>query len=554
VKKTVVAAVVMALVASAFASAAAGTQWRTFRSAPGRTAKSLPQLAHPSHDDLYRALRRGKLSEAQYALQRAVSLYRYGRVDARFGHVARPGGRDATMILRDLVVRLDDLSGADKALAERVLARPTNPRALAGYRPGAADVSPLCSINVCVHYVSAGADAPDLTDANGNGEPDYIDAVSATFEAVWTKEVTQMGYRAPLPDAAGGGRPNPDPRLDVYVEDLGASGLYGYCQPEPPPGSTFFDAPGFCGVDNDFSPSQFPSGANGIAALQVTAAHEFFHAVQFAYDFFEDRWFMEGTAAWMEDEVYDDINDNYQYLGTSAITYPEVPVDYGDEGFQYGAFLYYRYLSETFGQNIIHAIWTRADGSAAGPDDYSTLAIENVLASLGTNFGPVFADFSGYNYIANEYYEEGEAYVQAVGFPPEARAKLTRRRPVAVGDFAIDHLSTVYAALKPGKGISNNAKLRIKLDLPNADTGPWATAIVLMRNGPSQFRPINLNSSGNGKAKVTFSKNRVLQVGVALTNASARFSDCYAAGSPFSCAGIPLDDGLNYSITARALN
>lgn len=144
--------------------------------------------------------------------------------------------------------------------------------------------------------------------------------------------------------------------------------------------------------------------------------------------------------------------------------------------------------------------------------------------------------------------------MQAVGFPPEARAKLTRRRPVAVGDFAIDHLSTVYAALKPGKGISNNAKLRIKLDLPNADTGPWATAIVLMRNGPSQFRPINLNSSGNGKAKVTFSKNRVLQVGVALTNASARFSDCYAAGSPFSCAGIPVDDGLNYSITAKALN
>jgi hypothetical protein len=554
VKKLVVAAVALALVASALGPAAAGSRRASFRSAPGRSEKSLPNLTHAAHDSLYRALRRGRLSEAEYALQRALSLRSYGRVDARYGRVARPAGRDATMILRDLVVRLDDLSGADRALAERVLARPSSPRSLGGYGPHRADVSPLCSTNVCVHYVTIGADAPDPTDANANGEPDYIDAVSATFEEVWAKEVTQMGYRAPLPDAPGGGRVNPDARLDVYVEDLGASGLYGYCQPEPPAGSTFFDAPGFCGVDNDFSPSQFPSGANGIAALQVTAAHEFFHAVQFAYDFADDRWFMEGTAAWMEDEVYDTINDNYQYLGSSAITFPEVPVDYGDEGFQYGSFLYFRYLSETFGPNIIHAIWTRADGSAAGPDDYSTLAIENVLASVGTAFGPIFADFAAYNYIANEYYEEGEAYVQTVGFPPEARARLTRRRPVAVGDFPIDHMSTVYAALRPGRGISNNARLRIKLNLPNANTGSWATAIVLMRNGPSQFRPINLNSSGDGRIRVTFAKNRVLQVGVALTNASTRFSDCYAAGSPFSCMGVPLDDGLTYSIKARALN
>jgi hypothetical protein len=112
----------------------------------------------------------------------------------------------------------------------------------------------------------------------------------------------------------------------------------------------------------------------------------------------------------------------------------------------------------------------------------------------------------------------------------------------------------VYAALKPGRGINNHAKLKIKLDLPNANTGSWATAIVLMKNGPSRFRPIPTNSSGNGKIKVTFAKNRVLQVGVALTNASSAFRDCYAAGSPFSCMGVPLDDGLTYSIRAKALN
>ena len=49
-------------------------------------------------------------------------------------------------------------------------------------------------------------------------------------------------------------------------------------------------------------------------ALQVTAAHEYFHLVQFGYDINEDGWIMESTATWAEDEVFDSINDNAQYL------------------------------------------------------------------------------------------------------------------------------------------------------------------------------------------------------------------------------------------------
>ena len=53
--------------------------------------------------------------------------------------------------------------------------------------------------------------------------------------------------------------------------------------------------------------------------MQVTAAHEYFHAVQFAYDFFEDGWFMEATATWAEDELYDSVNDNVNYLDRGQI-------------------------------------------------------------------------------------------------------------------------------------------------------------------------------------------------------------------------------------------
>jgi hypothetical protein len=85
----------------------------------------------------------------------------------------------------------------------------------------------------------------------------------------------------------------------VYLADVGANGLYGYCTTDDPsafdPNYPYFDVSAFCVVDNDMSPSQFQGGANRVPALQVTLAHKFIHAVQAAYDWFEDAWFMEGN-------------------------------------------------------------------------------------------------------------------------------------------------------------------------------------------------------------------------------------------------------------------
>ena len=66
-------------------------------------------------------------------------------------------------------------------------------------------------------------------------------------------------------------------------------------------------------LDNDYSRREFPTNTP-LENMHVTAAHEYFHAVQFAYDFFEDGWFMEATATWAEDELFDTVNDNVNYL------------------------------------------------------------------------------------------------------------------------------------------------------------------------------------------------------------------------------------------------
>jgi hypothetical protein len=78
-------------------------------------------------------------------------------------------------------------------------------------------------------------------------------------------------------------------------------------------------------MENDFSASS-RYRFNPLDGARVTAAHEFFHAIQFAYDVFEYQgyddsnpgndkpWWMEASAVWMEDVVYDDVNDYVGYL------------------------------------------------------------------------------------------------------------------------------------------------------------------------------------------------------------------------------------------------
>src|SRR5690606_1678405 len=149
---------------------------------------------------------------------------------------------------------------------------------------------------------------------------------------------------------------------------------YGYCTTD---GKT--DRAAYCVIDDDFA--EFAGAPE--KSLRVTAAHEFFHAVQFAYRVFYDYWLMEGTAAWVEDEIYDHINDNLQYLNRSALRFPDVPLDTvrpvdsthpQDFNWVYGSWIWWRFLTEYFGPDgrrdpsVVRQIWERlaADGPAEG--------------------------------------------------------------------------------------------------------------------------------------------------------------------------------------------
>lgn len=529
---------------------------------PGPTAvrpgKPLPALTSVGDDALLRALERGRLDEAAYALERARSLFDLAGVRARYGDVERPDPRAATLVLRDLFLRLGELDPRPRAEAVALLARPTDGGAdPAGDGYAVAEETPVCTDQGCIHYVASTADAPSLTDVDpANGIPDYVDAASAVLEEVWAKEVTELGYRAPKSDvtsANDGG----DGRIDVYLANLGDDGLYGYCTTDDPnaidPGSTYryYDFSAYCVVDDDYA--EFPPPSNGLAGLQVTMAHEFFHAVQFAYDAAEDAWFMESTSSWMEDEVYDAIDDNLQYLPYGPLGRPRVPLDLNRGFAVYGAWIWPRFLAETAQDvDIIRRAWKRADASRKGADAYSLEAYAGAIGSYGRRFRWVFADFGMYSAAPTARYEEGASYPVP---PDDERVRIRRRDGGAAGSKPLDHLTNAYIRFTPGGGVGSTAKLAVAVDGPPRRAGTEASVVVFSVGGRVRFVPLPVDRRGDASTVVPFGADRIARVELVMTNASMRRDGrCWRDPSwRYSCAAYPRDDDLRFRYVATLI-
>jgi hypothetical protein len=553
----------------------------------GQSTKPLPALAQGPRDGLTRALQQGEVTPAKYALERALSLFHPGQVNARYGGVERPDPHAATLILRDLSIRLDQLSAADRQKAEALLARPTdnpNPDDSLNTYGGTAEQTPVCGTHVCIHYVTSGQHAVSSTDTTpANGIPDYVDQALQVFDLeVWGYEVTTLGYRAPKKDTssdnngsfggANGGK------FDVYLADIGDDGFYGYCTTDDPhfvnqnSSYKYYDASAYCVVDNDYAPAQFPINTP-LENLQVTAAHEFFHAIQFAYDVFEDQWIQEATAVWMEDELYDAIDDNLQYLPDGPLGQPTVPLDKGATQTDpcchvYGDWIFFRFLSEWFGdptlqqsvttqnRKIVKEIWVRLDGSKIGyehhRDDYSVQGVKNVLSAHNKVFRKVFAKFGWINRLSTAIYDEGfdNNYPEA---PLSASA--TALSPAAPSDSKMammNHQTNRYYEFTPDVGVAPTAKLKLVFNLPDKKTGSAASALVFRNDGSVTPYEFSISSIGNGTFRVPFGSNaNVTKVDVILTNASTRYTCWQSLASPYACLGFSKDDGRTYKFTAR---
>lgn len=324
-----------------------------------------------------------------------------------------------------------------------------------------------------LHYDIAGAHAVNSSDSNGDTVPDYVEEAAAIFDSVWAREVDQMGYNAPPSDGTQGG----GSQYDVYIIDF-AEAVYGYTIPE---GTQDGKTTSYIQVDNDYLESLYPT--RGLDGLRVTAAHEFFHAIQFGYcgDRNDLRWWMEICATWVEDVVYNDVNDYYNYLGAffdspgSSLDRMNSSRDY----YPYGAALFAHYLEHRFGQETIRTIWEGLD--AAG--SYDLGVFDEALRPTGLE--AAVQEFAVWCYFTGSRARPGLFFPEAAYYPEMVISRTHSAYPVEGEALSVDHLGSKYVRFVPRPGPGD-----LIVGLSPADRTAWGWQIITQDRGEVEVLPI----------------------------------------------------------------
>lgn len=260
----------------------------------------------------------------------------------------------------------------------------------------------LLSSRFRVHYATTGTDAPPPADLNSNGTPDWVETVAQTLEEV-ADTYAARGWKL-APTLTG--------TYDIYLRDLAADRIYGQTtSSQALPSAGFANAvASFIELDNDFLDPVFQNALGGtltasqkaLQSLQIAASHEYHHAIQYGYNFFFDVWYAEASATWQEDELYDNVNQIYNYLPNWFAGNGNLAIDIAADittGGGYSRWLFNRYLAErhdtTQGSSIIRAAWEKLatlSSPGSGSDIPMVPVLENLLAttpfasSLGTEY------------------------------------------------------------------------------------------------------------------------------------------------------------------------
>jgi hypothetical protein len=445
------------------------------------------------------ARERGAIGLDQAILLKAYGVYAPWKLPPEYvgGLVDKCG----TGMIREIEEALPALSPEVAAEVRSLRARPTT-------------MAYIDTDHCRIHYDTSGTHKirlwPDTT---------YRDAVAAAAENCWATEVTSLGFRQPpsdetYPDNGG------DARYDIYVQAL--SGVYGYTQPEYYFESTpQNDATSYLVIDNDYTGFGY---ANPQDPMKVTVAHEFNHACQFAHDVDESLWYMEATSTWMEDIVYDSINDYLQYV-QYFLNFPYSALDANDgSGLRiYGACIWNHCLSEVYGDSLIVDIWYQLE---SGTSTFSNMNL--TLLDYDSSLEEEVQRFSIWNFFTGSrndgsHYQEGGSWSLAPMQATYSVYPIVNGAPSA--SLKPDHLGCNYIRFTyPSSGLDG---LRINYDGPSTGPTPNAANLNYLRTGSSagyEYGEIPLNAWGVGEV-IVYDWDQKTYVCLVATNLSTTAND-----------------------------
>ena len=228
--------------------------------------------------------------------------------------------------------------------------------------------------NFIFYYETEGTNAVPPDDLNGNSVPDYVEEAAFAADSSYRYQVEQVGFVDFL---------KADPYEIYFVNFF----FYGETRTS---GST-----SYIRIHNDFdgfAPNSHPDG-DRIGALYVTIAHEIKHAIQYE----TNRWdgeagdidWIEMDATMMEEVVFDNVNDYYNYIKTDFDSFQPTALSiFGNPEFaipgSYWHVSWMLYFYEEYGIEFWVSLWEQFITDRTKP---FLDAVEDELNNQGLSLG-----------------------------------------------------------------------------------------------------------------------------------------------------------------------
>lgn len=362
------------------------------------------------------------------------------------------------------------------------------------------------------HYETSGTDAVPLEDTSpANGIPDYVEEAAAAADSSWRHEVATLDYSDPI---------LPGDPYDIYFRNFG---FYG--QTVISGNTTYID------VHNNFQnfpPNTDPEG-NPIGALKVTLAHELKHAIQYVTTVYpsnnwsaggeSDLW-VEMDATMMEEIVYDNVNDYYNYLDNSSSIF-ENP----QNSFYPGSYFHVSwalFFEEKYGQDFWPQVWDVLKKNPTGTR--FTEAMQTVLGSSDT-FQRDYIESQLWHLAAGQLNSTDSYGFEERNFYPNPTIKERfSGKDSSTTAINLQKFAANYIELTPGQ--ESEGFIRVELSRSNAATG--LGLIAYLNDGSTEKLIVTGGGDNQGIVQQTpWEWSRINRLGIVVGNGNESLGDSY---------------------------
>lgn len=360
-----------------------------------------------------------------------------------------------------------------------------------------------------IHYQTTGSNQVPPADGNANGVPDYVEEVAEAADSSYRHQVQTLGYTDPLVN----GQP-------YSIEIVNLQTVYGQTIAPANENTTYIQ------IENDFAedfpPNDDPEG-NAIGSLKATVAHELKHAIQFA----ATRWSGE-TDAWaemdatlMEEVVYDEVNDYYNYLEDPASIFSDPSASFYPGSYYHVSWALF--FEEQYGADFWPSVWDKIRQD-------TTLTMVGALSQqLGGEqafedayrLSQLWHYAAGPNRSANDFgFEERRNYPHASTEADGSFYSDNMKEPSPSNPKPLEGFSATYYTVAPPAASAGTVGIEFSTSSQTSTSGIGIIAFFL--DGSSDFKSISNISSQSNTLSTSWEWSDLSSIGLVFTSDNTR--------------------------------